>query len=259
MKSVHIVALTLVASLVGLQGAAAGRYYDARIARWTAPDPALRDGTARERLKKYGLKLYESTPYNYCFNNPLRFTDPDGKFPWPIVLAAAYFATQFSGDHPGGSPGFVQSTVALGSIGLAQPAGMWALRNPLTTTTITTAVADALAPPGMTLSPLNSVSTVASNEIKELSQSSKVIEGVMEGVGMFSTGQLRLFEKQLADHGVESLMKSRSSLMGKLTQHLKDLEAYQEAGGYTSKTKSEIRNFQQQINAIDEILGRQGQ
>lgn len=258
MKPTRLMALVFAALLLGNQGVNAGRYYDARIARWTTPDPALRDGTPQVLLKKYGLKVFESNPYNYAFNNPIGFADPDGKFPWPIFVAVAYLATQFSGDHPGGSPGLVQSTATLGSIALAQPAALWALRNPLTTTATTIAVADALAPPGMTVSPLNSVSTVASSEIKELSHSAKAIEGLMEGAAKFSAGQLKLFESQLAGHGVESLLKSRSSLVEKLTQHLKDLESYQAVGGYTSKTKTEIRNFQQQINAIDEVLRRQG-
>jgi uncharacterized protein RhaS with RHS repeats len=46
----------------------AGRYYDARIARWTTPDPLSR--------KQMGW-----TPYHYSYNNPIRFVDPSGLIP----------------------------------------------------------------------------------------------------------------------------------------------------------------------------------
>jgi len=42
-----------------------GRYYDPQIARWTTIDP----------LSEYHFKY---SPYNYCFNNPIRYTDPFG-------------------------------------------------------------------------------------------------------------------------------------------------------------------------------------
>lgn len=73
--------LSVVLTLVIAQIAFAGRYYDARTARWTTPDPALRDGNPQEQIKKYGHKLFEMSPYNYSFNNPLRYIDQDGKWP----------------------------------------------------------------------------------------------------------------------------------------------------------------------------------
>lgn len=172
---VYTVIIALLLSVTGV----AGRYYDARTARWTSPDPALQEGDPKQQTEKYGYKLFETSPYGYSLNNPLLYKDPDGKFPWPIFLAAAYFATEFSGDHPGGSPGLVQSTLALGSIGVAQPAAMWALRNPLTATAATTAVADALAPPGVSLSPLGPASNLISTEAKGITQAAKTGQTVL--------------------------------------------------------------------------------
>jgi len=45
------------------------RYYDSRIGRWLQVDP-LTDLSS------------SISPYAYCFNNPLNYTDPDGKWPW---------------------------------------------------------------------------------------------------------------------------------------------------------------------------------
>lgn len=50
------------------------RYYDPELKQWTTPDPI---GT-----------LQSDNLYLYCFNNPLKYTDPDGRFAFviPIVI-----------------------------------------------------------------------------------------------------------------------------------------------------------------------------
>jgi RHS repeat-associated protein len=46
------------------------RIYDSRLGRWLAMD-------------KLFIKTPDYSPYNYCFNNPLFYSDPDGNFPEP--------------------------------------------------------------------------------------------------------------------------------------------------------------------------------
>ena len=263
MRQAKILSSIFLCILFDLQVGNAGRYYDARIARWTTPDAALRDGDPQTQIKKYGYKLYETSPYNYSFNNPILYKDPNGNFPWFFfAVAAAYITTKYSGDQPGGTPSLATDVAVFGaalSPTVARSLFWSGMRNPATIATLTPAAADALAPPGMSVSPLGSASNVISTEAKGISQTLKVVEGLMSGVEKFTGGQLKMFEKQLAKDGVESVLKSRSSLIEKLAEHVKDLEDYEKAGGFTSKTQAEIRNFQQQINAIDEALRRQNQ
>ncbi len=77
----------------------------------------------------------------------------------------------------------------------------------------------------------------------------------MEQPVRFTWRQLRQFERQLAEHGRESLLKSRERLEARLAEHQKELEQIEAIGGYASSIEREIRNFEQQINAVDEILG----
>ncbi len=66
MKSFPLVALTLVASLLGLESTIAGRYYDARTGRFLQIDPKSH-------------KFPGWSPYAYAMGNPLKFVDPNGE------------------------------------------------------------------------------------------------------------------------------------------------------------------------------------
>jgi RHS repeat-associated protein len=238
------------------------RYYDSRIGRWLVVDPLFE-------------KHPEWSPYNYVLDNPLVFIDPNGQ---QVLVSDPFFNYGFGKGFLGtlessvtGLYGTVAHPLAAGermwqSIShpgatleaMGSAVGNWAGRltsaNPIESGE---AFGEVAAIVGETLIGTKGISKISSitklNEVSELS----TVEKLMSGVEKFTPGQLKMFERQLGESGIKSLLKSRSTFEMRLSKHLKDLEIYKEAGGFTSKTETEIRNFQQQINAINEILKRE--
>ena len=79
---------------------------------------------------------------------------------------------------------------------------------------------------------------------------------VVKGVVRYTPNQIARFERQLVEDGAESLVKSRSSLQKQVIAHEQKIAEAKRSGGYTSSMERELQNFNQQINAIDTVLGR---
>jgi len=72
----------------------------------------------------------------------------------------------------------------------------------------------------------------------------------------FTSNQLNAFERQLAEHGERSLLRSQRSLQRRLGEHLGKLDDITAAGGNPGSVEREIRNFRSELAAIEEILNR---
>lgn len=70
-----------------------------------------------------------------------------------------------------------------------------------------------------------------------------------------SQRQLDKYREQLSNNGEGSLRKSRRSLEKRLEEHRVKLEQIRRSGGPSSSVEREIRNFTNEIEAIDRILG----
>ena len=81
------------------------------------------------------------------------------------------------------------------------------------------------------------------------------MSGMLPGPGIVTgptQGMIRQFERQLGKEGVKSLEKSLRSLEGRLAEHVEKLPQLR----FKSFVETEIRNFQAQIEAIKQVLGR---
>ena len=70
------------------------RHYDAALGRFTTVDPLAE--------KYYGMGLYA-----YCGGNPVRYIDPDGKFPiWAIISGGLDYGLQVYDNYKNGKSGY---------------------------------------------------------------------------------------------------------------------------------------------------------
>ncbi|MFV0329755.1 MAG: DUF6443 domain-containing protein [Dysgonomonas sp.] len=68
------------------------RFYEPGIGRFSTVDPLAE-------------KFYSWSPYTYCYNNPIKFIDPDGEFPIvPIIIFVALFLNSDVVVAPTGNP-----------------------------------------------------------------------------------------------------------------------------------------------------------
>ncbi len=74
------------------------------------------------------------------------------------------------------------------------------------------------------------------------------------GAGSATQKQLGKFGKQLQEHGRRSVERSQRKITRRLNEHRNKLEQIRRDGGHASSVEREIRNFERELEAIDEVL-----
>ena len=97
MKQYTSIAILTVLVFIAENAALAGRYYDARSARWTTPDPALRERSPNQLVYIQDGALLSTSPYGYAFSNPIKYVDPTGKMPLLAPAAGVGAAVYIGG------------------------------------------------------------------------------------------------------------------------------------------------------------------
>ena len=196
------------------------RYIKNEIGRFLTPDPIgpvnpWNSKTNYEML----LNPQRLNPYAYGLNNPYRYIDPNGKA--AVDLRGYYsFRQQVAERYLNWAPSWLQ---------------------------------DVLMPVDPTIGPMAIESGGGKLVGRGLGKGAEAMENALRS-GQFTIGQLRQFERQLAEHGVTSLKDSLATFERRLAEHQQKLVDIRKAGGYTSSVEREIRNYQQQINAVKEVL-----
>jgi RHS repeat-associated protein len=189
----------------------AHRYFDSWAARWTMPDPALIEGNPQIQIKKYGYKLFEESPYGYCSGNPLKFVDPNGKqgnlnLGGPILLPTSWKQFEYN------VVATITATAVTAGILYAPSATATVIRNvlgnPAATGIVTTVAAEALAPPGASVTS----ETGASAELKsvtsdaaEFFQGTKYSDKVLSQMGK---GDLHSFSELVTNYAQEGKVET---------------------------------------------------
>ncbi len=186
--------------------------------------------------------------YTYAYDNPLKYIDPNGQESVAALGAEYRIISEELG--PAALQQYQQSQARGAGIasGIVLASGFAANAPGL-----------ALSLQGLYLNPR--VQLAFSNVAAGLAEQGVPVArfgAVTKGAAAFTPGQLASFERQVSSAGIGSLLRSRQSLQGRLGAHLQKLDEVTRAGGFTSSVETEIVNFSQQINAIDEILRRGG-
>ena len=59
---------------------------------------------------------------------------------------------------------------------------------------------------------------------------------------------------QMQEHGTKSLEKAKASLQGRVAEHKVKIQEAQQSGGYTSSMEREVQAFENELQAIDQVI-----
>jgi len=220
------------------------RFYAGHVGRFLSIDPI--DSSLPNKPQSWNK-------YAYTINNPLRYVDPDGEA-WRPPEGASQLeidaALALMGD-PGIGPGALAvgpraGLSLIGRLGL-HLAGRQGFAGRVGSSFVRLSVANARA----------SFTGIAT-QLAEGGAPTAGFASLVEGIAPVTRGGLAAFERQFAQRGAGNLLKSRQSLISRLSEHLGKIERARAAGGLTSSLEREIRTFAQQINAIDQVLAEKG-
>ena len=82
----------------------------------------------------------------------------------------------------------------------------------------------------------------------------KALRFVRLRFGRATPNQLAKYSKQLADKGLNKVLKSQRSLSKNLKTHIKKLKEIKKNGGKGSSVEKEISNFRNELDAIKRVL-----
>jgi RHS repeat-associated protein len=239
------------------------RYFRTGIGRFTTVDPGHGNGNIDD------LQSWDA--YAYARNNPLRFTDPDGreykicaygescgrvsdqyflqleKNPGAgITLRNGWIFATVNGqqvvvgtyEQTSVDPTFNSFIRQTGDL-----ASHW-LRENVTEMGIGTAIA---ATGGLAAGAFSG--GLAAEEVLGIGR-------VAAGAARASPGQVAQMQSVLAQQGRTGVERALRTLERRLAEHLSKIDAARAAGGYTSSMEREVANFRQLIAAARRILGK---
>lgn len=80
------------------------------------------------------------------------------------------------------------------------------------------------------------------------------LDDVVKGKKLYSDAMYKKYKELLIKEGKNKLLKAQKNLQKRLDEHIKKLAEIKENGGFSSSVEREIKNFEAELQAIEELL-----